>query len=381
MLRVGAISSFALAFAGSDRGQITTSGTIADEFHGAASAAVPIQAADQRIVPDPGPIYPYAEVQRARLDAERAIAAMQSYVPLGRSKIGELFALVGYTELFLGENMCSGIPMGNIVAGEPNYGQPLATGEIFARAIAHFDSALAYATDSVRILNFARIGQGRALLDAGRSADAASAIIGVPTAYAYVTYHAASQPNGVFGITNNSRFITVADRDGGNGLNFRSAVDPRVQTTLIGKGVDGVTDVYAFTRYNSLAAPITLASGIEARLIEAEATLRNADPSGALSILNALRASIPGLAPLAAETTETGQIDQLFRERAFWLFATGHRHGDLRRLVRQYSRPTESVFPTGQYKPGQAYGADVTFAPDVTQFANPSYVGCENRAP
>jgi hypothetical protein len=120
---------------------------------------------------------------------------------------------------------------------------------------------------------------------------------------------------------------------------------------------------------------------VEARLIEAEAALRGGDAPGALAILNALRLTISGLAPLPLAPTDAERVDQLFRERAFWLFATGHRHGDLRRLVRQYGRSAESVFPMGPYKAGQTYGPETTFAPDASQVGNPAYTGCTSRAP
>ena len=381
-LRAGAISDFALVFGGGERGQVTTSGAIADEFFSAASPTVFLQIADQRVAPDPGTPYPYADLQRTRLDAARAIDAMRRYLPLAGARTGELFALEAYTELFLAENMCSGIPLGQITDGQPVYGRPLSTTELYARSIADFDSATALAVDSARILNLARVGRGRALLDLARYPEAASTVSSVPTAYAYTTSHSASvQPNGIFAVIVNSRYITVADREGANGLDFRSANDPRVPTTLVGKGIDGITDVYSFTRYGSLAAPIVLASGVEARLIEAEALLQAGDPPGALAVLNALRTSTPGLAPLPLQSTDSARVDQLFRERAFWLFATGHRQGDLRRLVRQYGRSTEAVFPTGPYKAGQTYGPEVTFAPDASQFVNPAYTGCANRAP
>jgi len=54
--------------------------------------------------------------------------------------------------------------------------------------------------------------------------------------------------------------------------------------------------------------------------------------------LNALRADVNNNAasPRGAPDpgTQVGREDLLFRERAFWLFATGHRLGDLRRLAR-----------------------------------------------
>lgn len=378
-LRVGSVSGFALMYAGAEQGQISTSGTMADEFFNASTGAIALAAADIRIVPEPSTSYPYLALQRSRLDARRAIAALEQFAPTRRAKIGEQFALAGFTELFLGENMCSGIPLGEVLDGQPVYGQPLATDALFDRAIADFDSAVAYATDSARILDLARVGRGRALLNRGRFADAGASVAAVATPSAYLLQYSATQPNGVFTIVNTSKWITVADREGGNGLDFRSANDPRVPTALVGKGFDGVTDVYGFTRYASVSSPVVLASGVEARLIGAEAALQAGDAAGALAILNALRATVAGLAPLALQTTDAARVDQLFRERAFWLFATGHRQGDLRRLVRQYGRTQGAVFPSGAYKNGQSYGTDVTFAPDGSQLGNAGYTGCASR--
>ncbi|HEX5831167.1 MAG TPA: hypothetical protein VFY16_09310, partial [Gemmatimonadaceae bacterium] len=252
--------------------------------------------------------------------------------------------------------------------------------EMFERATAHFDSALALAADSTRVLNLARVGRARALLGLARFADAATSVAAVPTAYVFATdASAAVQPNGVFDVINNRRQLTVADREGTNGLDFRSAADPRVPTDFVGTTPGGTGDIHGFSRYASLAAPITLASGVEARLIEAEAMLRAGDAAGALTILNALRATMPGLAPLGDAGSEAARVDQLFRERAFWLFATGHRQGDLRRLVRQYGRPPDSVFPSGPYFGGQFYGSDVNFAPEAAQLQSPLYTGCASR--
>jgi hypothetical protein len=107
---------------------------------------------------------------------------------------------------------------------------------------------------------------------------------------------------------------------------------------------------------------------VEARLIEAEAALQT-DPVAALTILNALRSNAAlltlrgyaanSLPPLTLQPTAAGQVDQLFKERAYWLFLTSHRLGDMRRLIHQYQRAPESVFPTGSYFKGGTYGTDV----------------------
>jgi hypothetical protein len=293
-----------------------------------------------------------------------------------------MLALIGYTEVFLGENLCSGVPIGDIIDGRPVFGTPLTTTQMFERAISHFDSAIAVSGDSIRMLNLARVGRGRALLSLGRFADAAAAVAAVPTLAMYtVEYASGVQPNGLFEQMNTLRYLTVADREGQNGLDFRSAADPRVPTRLTGKSPEGL-DVYAYTPYTSLAAPVPLSTGIEARLIESEAQLNGGDAAGALATLNALRAAAinPSLPPLTFQGTQAGRVDQLFRERAFWLFATGHRHGDLRRLVRQYGRPVESVFPIGNAMLANvAYGTSVTFTPDESQATSPNFTACINR--
>ena len=72
----------------------------------------------------------------------------------------------------------------------------------------------------------------------------------------------------------------------------------------------------------------------------------------------------------------------MFRERGFWLFGTGHRHGDLRRLVRQYGLATEAVFPTGLYEGGPStYGTAVVFIPGNGESSNPNYKGCIDQDP
>jgi hypothetical protein len=124
---------------------------------------------------------------------------------------------------------------------------------------------------------------------------------------------------------------------------------------------------------------VTIVSGVEARLIEAEAQLRAGNAAGALTTLNALRAAtgagsggVAGLAPLTDAGAADARINQLFRERAFWLFGRGHRVGDLRRLIRQYNRPANTVFPTGAWHKSGNYGSDVTIPVPLAEQNNPN---------
>src|SRR5437899_12069976 len=97
-----------------------------------------------------------------------------------------MLAYMGQIEVFLAEHFCSGSPFRTLdVAGNVLYGAATSMNDTYARAIAHFDSAIAVSADSVRVLNFARVGKGRALLGLGRFTDGAAAVSAVPTSFVY----------------------------------------------------------------------------------------------------------------------------------------------------------------------------------------------------
>jgi hypothetical protein len=134
--------------------------------------------------------------------------------------------------------------------------------------------------------------------------------------------------------------------------------------------------------------PIPVVSGIDARLIEAEAKLNAPDIPGMMSILNDLRAAPPAIGnyhpaamPALGEPANQAEATSLFfREKAFWTFGRGQRLSDLRRLIRQYGRAQEEVFPVGEYLKGGTYGTDVNFPVGDEELANPDFHGCTDRA-
>jgi len=330
-------------------------------------------------------------MHRTRTLATMAIEARRKYAPTPASRIGQLFAAKGFVEMFLGETSCNGTPLSEVVNFQAVFGGPITSDSMLKRALASFDSALVFAADSPRVLNYVRIARGRTLLNLGRFADAAAAVAGVPTSYvlnAELTTAVSGQSNTIWQNMNTGG-ITVADREGANGLNFRTANDPRVPTQFIRLGTDGQTQAYLFSRYTSLASPIPMASGIEARLIEAEAALQanrndtNPTGSGWLGILNSLRSTAitPAMPALADPGSFDARVSLLFRERAFWLYATGHRMGDLRRLLRQYGRAQTSTWPIGTYKAGVNYGTDVVFILTLSEQSNPNGRACTDKNP
>ena len=132
---------------------------------------------------------------------------------------------------------------------------------------------------------------------------------------------------------------------------------------------------------------MVLADGIEARLIEAEARLQGAtqaDRDAMFASLNVLRATGLATAIAALPTspaTQDAAVDMLFKERAFWMWLTGHRLGDMRRLVRQYKRDQANVFPVGAMplRRGESFGTDVNFVVPFAERNNPKFNGCIDR--
>ena len=97
-----------------------------------------------------------------------------------------------------------------------------------------------------------------------------------------------------------------------------------------------------------------------------------------IATLNTLRGTV-GLGALTDPGTAAGRVDQLFAERAYWLWLTGHRLSDMRRLIRQYGRNQASVFPTGVTAYGLPYGTDVSLPVPFEEVNNPNYTTCTDR--
>jgi starch-binding outer membrane protein, SusD/RagB family len=370
--RAGAIITFATAFGY----QVVGSDVMADEL-GAVNGGIP---GDQRInIPSQGTGYPFDQLSSSRIDAMRAIQSLQQYAPSMTSQIGELYAYIGYIDVFFSENMCSGVPVGIVTNGVPVDGPTLTRSGLIREALAYFDSASMSATGSDSMQAFAAAGRARALLDSGDFVAAGAAAQVVPAGFRYTTNYAGIagsvfQPNPIY-LYSYFGSVFVSDREGLNGLDFVSAGDPRVLTEILNGFVVPIADTSSTT-------PILLASGLEAQLIQAESQLHAGNATNAATILNALRQQdvSPPLPAIPADSFATAssqqQIAVLFRERAFWLFLTGHRQGDMRRLIRQYGWPTESVFPTGAYEGGpQYYGTAVVYQP-FGESRNPNFQGC-----
>jgi len=324
----------------------------------------------------------------------RAIRALNKYPPTvaatKATQIGQLYMLDGFTLTLTAEAYCNGIPVSNVTDDAPST-TTFSTSDLYNKALQLYDSALATLSTSAAdqvYRNAARVGKARTYVDLGQY-DKAAAVVGaggdgggsveVPTSYIYNVELSSSTTlsvNSAYDWMLATKNYGASVKEGINGLDFVSSKDPRVNVdgTKVGPGQDG-TLTPLFNQFPALNSPVTLASGIEARLIEAENALKLGNTAGFIATLNAARATKTGLAPLTDPGTAAGRVDLLFRERAFWMYFTSHRLGDMRRLIRQYGRATESVFPTGPYVHGGRYGTEVVLVPAQSELNNPNWGG------
>jgi hypothetical protein len=391
-LYAGARSQFALAFGGlqnREGGIVLVTGLMSDELYSSDNfgtrRAVDSRTIDYEISNSAGD-HAFIYLQRARAEALNAIDLYAESPRAGDAQHAELYSIAGYSVLMLVENFCTGIPLSRITETGTEFGSPVSATELYNLAISYFDAALALPNAGATQLNLARVGKGRALLDLGQAAAAAQAVASVPTSFTFdIEYSpgAFETPNPVYNFINEEHRISASRQEGtiNRGLNFGAvaANDPRVRIAAQPVASNsGDVPTFLQLKYNSQGASIQLASGIEARLIEAEAQASNGTSASYLATVNALRASI-GLSALADPGAGAPRVDQVFAERAYWLWLTGHRLSDLRRLVRQYNRSQASVFPTGTTDYGLSYGTDVTLPIPFEEVNNPNYTTCQNR--
>jgi len=404
------------------------------------------QAADQRIMQPTvlGNISDgaFTLLQQARFNARRAYGVVDQYstsltASADSATKAQLRAIEGYTYVTLSEGWCGDVPfsilpdVGDIDPTAIQGGVGLTTKQMNDTAVVRFSQAIANSAAN----QLAAVGKGRALLNNGQFAAAAAAVAAVPTNYVFLLQHSqntanennpmyALQSNGRYGVSNLEGGLTAAGAairtdtassvtaPGGSaeGIAFRGLMDPRVPWEI--KPTNGLCFSSSIRcklndNYPNFDADVPLASGVEARLIEAEAALQAGDGVTMMSKLNALRANstalliglYPGaiptnafklngslftLAPLADPVDPVARRNLLFTERALWLYNTGHRLGDLRRLARApYSLATTDVFPSGLFFRGGSYGSDVNYPIPFAEQNNTAFnpAACSTTTP
>ncbi len=443
----GAFRQFVGGYSGfGDDAFLSASGVITDEFY-FGDTFTTRDAADKRNLQPPvlGNITDaaFGRLEQARFNARRAFAVVDQFSTSQTAAAdavskAQLRTIEGYTYVTLAEGWCGAVPFsvvpdsGAIDPAAIQFGESLTFAQMNDTAVARFNEAVGLNAGN----SLAKVGKGRALLNLGKYADAAAAVTSVSTLYVFKLEHSANtgnENNPMFSLSGNGRY-GVSNLEGGlsvsgaalrpdfwpaevpppttapsaEGLAFRALADPRVPwAARAGKGTCFSSSVFCWlnNNYPTLDSDVPLASGVEARLIEAEAALQAGDVTTMLSKLNDLRTRLvtllsilytdqkqtfpppgtggtPSLAqltdPAAAGATDaekfTARRNLLFQERAFWLFNTGHRQGDLRRLIRNYGLPSNQVFPSGPHFRGGTYGNDVAYPVPFAEQNNPKFV-------
>ncbi|MES2357612.1 MAG: hypothetical protein V4529_04645 [Gemmatimonadota bacterium] len=249
----------------------------------------------------------------------------------------------GYSYLLMAETFCRGTARG---------GPVLTTAEMLNLATERLTSArdiglAAGGAPGTLIVNAASVGLGRALLQAGKAAEAAAAVRNVPANFEYLLYtqddpaNRARLGNRMWEATVDRPSLVVPPV-------YRAAADagdPRIRYQNTGlRAYDGFLPMYAQRKYPSWAASYRLATGLEARYIAVEAA---GDQGAMLNFVNERRAA----GNLAAVSGLTGDalLTEFLAQKSLDFWLEGRRMGDFRRhgaLVPNVAQPGE-VF----YKP------------------------------
>ncbi len=349
----------------------------------------------------------YQKVQQVRGFARVAINGLLAYdkTQNGVLHVAEMYMVMGYTENKLGADFCNGIPLGETVAGIPQYTAPLTNSDVQKTALARFDTANSYvnsvsssaagsnatAANIAQVKNAIAIARARAQVDQGDFAGAATTVAAVPTSYNYnLDYSTGTQANEWWTMGVSVQRYTAGDSTAGTGqilnaIPFAHLNDPRVPVTDTKHAAEDLQTDFVQVNIWGQYDPVAMFSGVDARLIEAEAKLQAGDYTGMMTILNTLRTTAQTIgtykvAVLPALTTtptvKDDAINLFFREKALWQFGRGYRMDDLRRLVRQYGRTQDKVFPSGNFFRGGQYGSEVAFPVPDAEKTNPQFTGC-----
>lgn len=242
-----------------------------------------------------------------------------------RAEVASMSIYSGYALVLLADNHCQ-IPIDGGPGMTPAETYELAE-ERFSTAISIADAA-----GDAELQRRAYIGRARARLMLGRWAEAAADAQQVPDGFVFLSIHSETTQNNAFPASTLSsirREIGVHPR---YYEDVRLQGDPRVPFVDNDElGVDGSSKFVEQRKYLTRSDDMEIASAEEARLIEAEAAVRQGDVGAAIELIDGLR-SAAGLDPYAGPGTPAAVLEQIAYERQAELFLEGQRLVDQRRF-------------------------------------------------
>lgn len=292
----------------------------------------------------------YTPLSRARFSADDILGHLEQWtdaeVPDRQRLIATAAAYSGYSRVLLAEGFCS-------VAID--LGPELTPADVLASAIEKFDLAIAAAETAgdTGLRDFAYMGRARAHFDSGELEAAVADAERIPAGFEH-----AMTASGTTGRRNNRIFAQNGPGDtGGSALSvgpsyqaveFEGVPDPRVGV-IDAERVDDGLPIFWQGKYESLDAPIPIASYDEAQLIIAEVD----GGQTAVNIINAFHAAAGIPAYDASTATPDEILAHVVEERRRQLWLEGHRFHDIRRL----GLPLDPA-PDTPHRRGGLYGDD-----------------------
>jgi hypothetical protein len=317
----------------------------------------------------------YTPLSTARFMADTAVAILDAAAGGGGDEAERLEGVAlakyyaAYSRMLLAEAFCK---------SAINGGQGLTSDERMADALTAFQDAgsAAQAVGDAELIAASKLGEARANLWLGQYPAAATAAASVPDDFSFKAYYSTAsvaQKNKIVRLTyaiDEARRFTVGD----GSLVFTgheewAYFDEWESLGLLEKRPDltsfnAAVPVVLQLKYPTADTPIVMASGAEARLIEAEVKLRDSDPGGAAAIVNDLRSSHWGLGAISFSGDLATDLPVMARERARELWLTGERLPTLRR----YLADGVDLFPGGKQ------GTDTCFpVPQRELDTNPNF--------
>ena len=305
----------------------------------------------------------YTPLSIARSTNDQALRLLEGWTDEQVANRGRLMATAaafsGYSLLLLGEGFCS-VAIGG--------GAEVQSAAVFDSAEVRFSRAIteAQAANETALLNLARVGRARARLALGDLAGAAEDAAQVPVDFVFAldaTEVDSRYQNRVYAQNNTGTVTTVGAAY--RNLTVQGVADPRVPVINTGGlANDQVNPLWRQLKYDALIDDIPVATGVEARLILAEAR----GVGEGVGILNALRARAGVGLPALTAAEQAAFTATLFEERRRELWLQGTRWFDIRRgdlaLVPAAGTP---------YSKGGSYGDQRCWPlPDVERLSNPN---------
>jgi hypothetical protein len=311
----------------------------------------------------------YTPLSVARFQGDNALKKLQGWtdaqVANRQSLIATAATYAGYSLELLGESMCS---------AAIDLGPELTRAQLFADAQDRFTTAItaAQAANNTNMLNAARLGRARSLINQGNLAQARADAVLVPDGFVLNASYSSAvtrRENLVWSQMYRGLFSSV-DPSFRN-VTWAGVPDPRV--TVLDAGVNGQdtkTRIFRQTKYTAIGTPIPIARSAEAQLIVAEADNAAGNTANAVAAINVLHTKA-GIPPYAGGTQAEVQA-QIIEERRRELFLESQRLGDIIRYNLQVTPVKGTAFSKGG-----SYGNDTGIAvcfplPDIERNNNPT---------